>query len=152
MINKTEWGPVVWRLLHAIADISYRKDIYLLWSAVLRCTAHTLPCDACRMHMKLYLQTHPFVPKTWMSQTGKQNRDQIRVWMHTFHNSVNERLGKPVISLSELPELGFQDSIQIIQEQYRILMRMWGVQKALFGEWRRNMELLIKLVSSGSDV
>ncbi len=151
MTNKTEWGPVVWRLLHAIADISSRKDIYLLWSAVLRHTAHVLPCDACRIHMKEYLQTHSFVPKTWITQTGKQNRDQIRVWIHTFHNSVNARLGKPVLPLSELSELEFAEAVQVIQEQYRTLIRMWGAQKPLFGEWRRNMDLLIKLVCSGSD-
>ncbi len=151
MVDKSEWGPVVWRLLHTMADISCRKDIYLLWASVLRNTASVLPCNLCRTHMKSYLETHAFVPNTWMKQTGSQNRDKIRVWISDLHNSVNERLGKPRVELRTLPVTPFQTAVKVIQESYAQLQRMWVGQKMILGEWKRNMDLLIQLLFSGPD-
>lgn len=151
MVDKTEWGPIVWKLLHTMADISKRKDIYLLWVSVLRSTAYVLPCELCRDHMKSYIQTHTFLPKNWMKQTGDQNCNQIRAWLHAFHNSVNERLTKPVLSLNEIPEKSFSEAAKEIQRQYQTLLGMWKNQRTGLREWKQNMELLIHLLLCGSD-
>ena len=149
MSGREVWGPLVWNMFHTMASVSDRKDIYFLWNTVLRLTANVLPCDQCRLHMKQYLSTHSFIPKTWMKQTGKENALQIQKWIHTFHNAVNQRLGKPAFAFSEIPQRTRQESLNLLQEQYRQLLTLWSNQKSLLGEWRQAMNLLLNLVASG---
>ncbi len=146
---RTVWGPLVWNFLHKIAAISDRQDVYHLWNNMLRVTAAILPCEQCRLHMKEYLNTHSFVPKNWMKQSGTENASQIQTWMHTFHNSVNERLGKPLVPFSEMKHGTREECLQQAQQSYKQLLTLWSNHKSLLAEWRRIVSMLIQLVSSG---
>jgi hypothetical protein len=149
--DRTIWGPLVWGFFHVLAELSDRKDIYLLWSSMLRVTANILPCDLCRHHMKEYLTIHAFVPKNWIQQTGQQNASQIQHWLHTFHNSVNERLKKPAYVFSEISyKLNTrEENIKQAHKLYERLMQLWSNQKSRLSEWRRIVGLLLHLVSAG---
>lgn len=96
-IYKDAIGQSTWLLLHALADHFDSEDpAHEIQLTVLMTALATLyPCQDCRAHMSAYLNDHP--PRF-------ENRAHAVRWMFNFHNSVNERLGKPLMSAGEYPQ------------------------------------------------
>jgi hypothetical protein len=93
-VEKT--GPGMWVLLHNIAyDIAYvskqSNDIYIY---ILNVTAKTHPCEICRTHMAEYLSKNPIT-----------NSTNVFEYMINFHNAVNIRLNKPIMSIQDALDL-----------------------------------------------
>lgn len=89
---KDVWGPKAWKWLHVQA-INYsnnptRKDkmimFKLFWSFIL-----TLPCPECRVHAMKYISAHP---------PDFSSSISFQTWAWRFHNAVNHRIGKPIMS------------------------------------------------------
>lgn len=91
----TEWGPRGWRWLHVTA-INYarypsmaegRIAFRRIWNFI-----ENLPCADCRAHGLAYVIQHP---------PDLTDSDALQRWMWAFHNSVNTRLKKAVVSFEE---------------------------------------------------
>jgi len=89
------WGPIAWDWLHKLAinysDRPTKKDvkdiIFMFWNFI-----YGIPCITCRAHAYAYTQK---VPPVFNNSIMFQN------WALTFHNTVNHRLGKPILSIDE---------------------------------------------------
>jgi len=90
--SKNKWGPKGWRWLHLVA-IRYplaptRADAMVafirLWNFLTN-----LPCSECREHAIVYFSRHP---------PDLSNGEAFQTWAWRFHNSVNSRLRKPLVS------------------------------------------------------
>jgi hypothetical protein len=142
------WGPRLWRLLHLMADLSDRTDIYPLWNSFLRLTAVTLPCQKCQKHMGEYWTRHTFMPKGWNRLTAPQVRQDIRAKLHAFHNTVNDHLGKPDVPLPSLPPAEKRGQmVADAQSLFEGLKAEWGAAPL---EWKRTGALLLSLVRTGT--
>lgn len=91
------WGPYIWFMLHTLAEKINKDSFYLLKSDLLRhiyniCT--NLPCPSCSTHSKEYLQK--------IDMTKIQTKEDLKLMLMTFHNSVNKRLRKPDFSYQQL--------------------------------------------------
>lgn len=89
---KESIGRATWSLLHAVADLypaEYNETYTQAFQALLNALSVVYPCDACREHIKTYLQDHP--PRF-------ENRAHTVRWVFNFHNAVNSRLGKPIFT------------------------------------------------------
>jgi hypothetical protein len=53
---------------------------------------HSLPCPECREHSLAYARTRP---------PDFSGSHAFQIWSWEFHNSVNARLGKPLMSAEE---------------------------------------------------
>lgn len=88
-------GPGMWFLLN-ITALNVNKDPtgekYFI--QMLRNLAHNHPCGDCRNHMKEYMAKHR--PEDWQ---GRPNG--LFQYMVEFHNAVNQRLGKPIMSYDQ---------------------------------------------------
>lgn len=84
-------GNATWTLLHAIADRSSSDGLARIpqWIEDL---SEIYPCLECRAHMKQYLRDHP---------VNNSSGGALIKWMFDFHNSVNEKLGKPKMTPAE---------------------------------------------------
>ena len=147
MVAPEIWGPRLWRLLHGLADLSDRRDIYPLWNTFLKYTAIVIPCQKCQRHMTEYWSTSPFLPKGWDRLTGPQVRADIRQKLHAFHNDVNGRLGKPCPPLDPAPDQNRGCQMQELQSLFEGLRDEWG---AAHIEWKRSGALLLSLIKAGS--
>jgi hypothetical protein len=150
-MSPEQWGPVVWRLLHALADASHRRDVILLWASVIRQLAAVLPCQKCREHMRAYWSAHVFIPKGWERMTLPQLQTLLRRRLHDFHNDVNIRLGKPIMA-AEQPLRSHAEAMSAVQEAWGTLKGMWdslAPTVAAYFEWRTDMTRLIQLVAAG---
>jgi hypothetical protein len=83
------WGPYAWKTLHAIAahcDTANERDIFVKYVESLK---DALPCKTCRAHMTEYLKDHPIPVDSFFRYTVD------------FHNAVNRRLNKDILSEDE---------------------------------------------------
>lgn len=151
------WGPKLWRMLHLLADVSDRKDVGLLWHNVMRTTADVLPCASCKKHLQTYLRTHVFMKvKHPNLVTGEQIRTQIVTELHTLHNDVNHRLGKPIFPYESMAtiysgtrEMKLLEAKKLLEE----LRASWltllfrTIMPGPLQEWKKSTNLLIALLT-----
>ena len=92
---KREWGPRAWHWLHNMAitysDNPTLADKQMAYRRIYK-FIEGLPCEECRRHSMQYISAVP--PDYTDSHT-------LQIWVWTFHNSVNKRLGRPIFTLEE---------------------------------------------------
>ena len=102
--DKVSWGRAGWDWAHKVSikysdnpSIQEKKDmIFLFWNFI-----YGVPCIECRVHAYAYAEQFP--PKFDNSHT-------LQIWFWRFHNYVNRRLGKKIISSEQYQEL-YKDDI-----------------------------------------
>ena len=95
------WGNGGWIFLHSISFLypdnptEQEKQQYAQFFHSLK---YVLPCETCRSHYKKGIeQDMPIEP-------ALESRNKLTRWLVDFHNSVNKRLGKPVVSYESVKE------------------------------------------------
>ena len=85
------WGPRAWEILHAIgwkashspiSRLAIDENRELQW--LLYHLDYIIPCPECKVHIKQYRK------KEGLPKESKE----AGIWLWTFHEAVNERLGK----------------------------------------------------------
>ena len=95
-----EWGPILWTLLHGLAEHAgkvvtplYAEDERRAWLHFFKATAEISPCDVCKQHFTIYLKEHPVDGLKHMPTD--QLRIYVRHWFWEVHEWVNMTLSKP---------------------------------------------------------
>ena len=105
-VRKGIWGPYLWRFFHAIgyrlANVEDTKErchkTKVIWEHT-KSLIQFIPCPSCRKHaMTEYIRTK-------YTEPGDDSCDWYQKWAHQFHNNVNTRLRKRVLS--------WEDSVKI---------------------------------------
>lgn len=95
-MSKNVWGPPTWRLLHCLCvkakDTMTPPQIKDLKTIIERIVSH-LPCPMCSTHASSYFKLNKFNAITTLAQ--------LRYFMFVFHNNVNSRINKPLITYEE---------------------------------------------------
>ena len=90
------WGPPLWKVLHGIGYMtakglpSLHKDSERECIWLVTHMEYIIPCRECIAHFFAYKQKN-HIPKVYTN---------IGEWLCGLHNSVNEKLGKEVVSYS----------------------------------------------------
>lgn len=91
------FGPGVWLSIHILAIDSVNDlaiDFFMAWIDKM---VYRLTCPTCVKHATEYLSKNPMEPYiNYVNNKGV--RSGMFVWSWKFHNSVNDRLDKEVIS------------------------------------------------------
>ena len=157
-MKKEEWGPLVWAMFHLLSMDSDRKDIGALWNRVLSASQHALPCGTCREHMRLYLRTHrlPFFPTR---DTGAGFQQRVSRFLHEFHNDVNTRLGKELVTYESCVEhykVGTRaERLTEVGRLFQVLSSAWATDDhmranpGLFTEWKAATRTLYVMIQAG---
>lgn len=134
------WGPHAWKLLHSIGARAgtcknsklqrdeLRESLWLLIHL-----EYIIPCPECRSHIIEYRK-----------REGLPEVSNYGAWLWTFHEAVNERLGKP-----EGPpfthELGKSDSPLQLWKTYQEVIKDSYLNGNLLSkdvkEWGRHLKL-----------
>jgi len=81
----------MWYSIHLEAFEAKTEDEKRAFLRTMKRFCEKYPCAKCRRHASEYIAKHP-IEKYWNTNKG------IFKWSWIFHNDVNERLGKPLIS------------------------------------------------------
>jgi hypothetical protein len=88
-IDRELLGRSTWYLLHSLASVNQKNSLY--WKMILLdfivSSSLLYPCQKCAPHFQKYLKNNPPL---------MENKDSFAMWLCRFHNSVNQRLGKPI--------------------------------------------------------
>lgn len=97
MASKDTWGPATWTLFHTLAekiqDAQFNDTKSDLLTFIKRICSN-LPCPDCAAHATQY--TSKLTPNHFTS------KEQFKLFLFHFHNSVNIRTGKRPFMLEEL--------------------------------------------------
>jgi hypothetical protein len=97
-IRRTMWGPLLWKTMHSFGRVlkeipdpdlrnTLTKEVSLLFDLLIR----SIPCPSCRNHATHYKHTHKI-------EDSKGKADSFEEWAYIFHNEVNRRIQKIMIS------------------------------------------------------
>ena len=102
LLAPTEWGPILWKYLHCIAErigASGNKiidtDQANYTDTLLTMLPLIIPCTECQAHAATYLAANPLPPL--MGLYGTDLQQTVRTWLFTFHNAVRALKGQPIV-------------------------------------------------------
>lgn len=81
----------MWYSIHLEAYEAKSEEEKRAFARSMKRFCEKYPCAKCRRHASEYIAKHP-IEKYWNTNKG------IFKWSWIFHNDVNERLGKPLVS------------------------------------------------------
>lgn len=90
------FGPIKWRLIHRMAARVHNEAGKIFFVKFMEEIRDTLDCEDCKGHCTKYMQLNPFTPYWNMTDSRGRHIGMFK-WTWTFHNSVNHRLGKPIM-------------------------------------------------------
>jgi len=102
-----EWGPILWRILHGLAD-KYGRLMYptfireqeVAWPKFIEQTQNILPCKDCRSHYKeFYQKNNPSILKDLISE---DQASWVQNYFFNLHNEINLENNKPLFEFSNL--------------------------------------------------
>ena len=105
-----EWGPILWRLLHGLADKYgqvitplFKQEEDIAWYKLILETQKILPCKECKAHYATYLvANNPSILKS----LSNENKG---IWIQTFfwklHNEIDLDNNKPILDFDKLHSL-----------------------------------------------
>ena len=103
-VSPLTFGPGTWLVMHVFAMIcDDEKENRKYFVFFIKKIIEKLPCQTCRKHAIEYITNN---------RLGEN--DELFRWTWQFHNSVNQRLSKPVISYEE-SRLLYENSNVILQ-------------------------------------
>lgn len=93
-------GPGTWDVIHRRAFKARTRAQQLSFAEFMKDVCHTFPCFVCKGHCTEYIKNHPLEEHigVLVDINGEQIALGIFVWTWKFHNAVNARLGKPIMS------------------------------------------------------
>ena len=96
-ITKTDWSIPIWFIMHYISvnlpdRLSQQQAIS--FKAMIVSLRYLLPCQECRIHMNEYISKTEIDPYL-------ETNNKLFYWTWEFHNSVNERTKKRLLSFEE---------------------------------------------------
>jgi hypothetical protein len=95
-MSKSVWGPPTWHLLHCMAlkakDTMTPPQLEEM-KVILERIVTNLPCPMCSGHALSYFKLRQF--------KRIQTLQQLREFLFHFHNNVNQRIKKPVITYEQ---------------------------------------------------
>ncbi len=145
-----EWGPLLWTLLHTLAEKAGKQDNIITkgdemraWPLFMKELAPIIPCPYCKEHFQQYMKEHPFdLPADYPLWST-----YIPMYFYTLHESINARLGKPRFPLSDLSNT-YQDTKRIknvlneLEALQQRAIKMGGVSLLAWKAWLKQFNML----------
>ena len=95
--TKSRWGPSTWYLFHTLSQKIKPENFDTIKNEFLdmvKSICLNLPCPACAQHATQYMQN--------LNYNSIKNKDDLKIFFLNFHNMVNERSKKPLLTINEL--------------------------------------------------
>ena len=89
-------GPGVWNTIHRqsyLAQTPIKQQQFIIF---MKDTCYGFPCKVCRGHCTEYIKNNPL--ENYLNSTVDDKPLGLFVWAWKFHNTVNARLNKPIMS------------------------------------------------------
>ena len=152
----SEWGPLLWTLLHGLAEKSGRptspmflEDERRAWLHFFKETSDIIPCHICKEHFRLYLKEHPIDELKHLQIESMH--EWIRSWFWEVHEWVNSTLKKPPFPKDGLNaayggSLPLRTIIHRLDAPMRLAIILSGNQYKKFKEWKSRYLIILSIL------
>jgi len=121
-----QWGPIMWSVLHGLAERSGRltsdlqkDDERRAWDLLFKTLEKSIPCDHCRKHYgSWYTARKPSLPEDYT-----QFHEYVRKWLYDLHEDVNQRTKKTPFPYEKMEETYKNLKMQNLINQLRLLVK-----------------------------
>jgi hypothetical protein len=153
--ESAEWGPILWRILHGLAERSgkptspmYAEDERRAWIHFFKETGEIIPCPMCKEHYKQYLEHNPVtnlksIPISYL-------HDWVRDWFWELHEWVNETLKKPSFSKEELhatyDSIPLRTTLKMLEAPMKRAITLSGNNAKKFMEWKGRFNMILSIL------
>lgn len=131
-MKKSEWGPVVWKVLHCITlkikDEEFsneREKIIQMISGI----CSNLPCPQCASHASGLIKKH--------NLRNVKTKSDIIKFVYFMHNEVNKRLKKKIYSFENIQIYNTIDMKPLLNEYYNMNLRAKYSEKMMLHSYHR---------------
>jgi len=143
-----EWGPLVWTILHGLAERSAQASIpadeVREWPKFLKLTGEMLPCEKCRAHYADYMAQSPLTQISTIPYT--QLNTFLKTWLWTLHNDINVTNGKLVFLYADLAvtygAVNIQDTLWRLEPVMKKAIQLSGVSLMKWTKWVHSCKML----------
>lgn len=93
-------GPGTWNVIHQRAYDARTHKLQIGFIKLMKDICYKFPCSHCRGHCSSYIKNHPIEEylDVMVEIEGQRIALGMFVWAWKFHNAVNTRLKKPIMS------------------------------------------------------
>ena len=93
-------GPGTWDVIHRRAFKAQTREQQIAFISFMKDICYGFPCSVCRGHCTEHIKNHPMEEYLGIliNIESKQIALGMFVWSWKFHNAVNARIGKPIMS------------------------------------------------------
>jgi len=91
------WGPSTWHTIHLLcytAPVTLSPTEQLRYTTFFKALPFVLPCASCSEHLQEHYKQHPI-------ENFVSSQASLFEWSVHIHNTVNQMLGKPIVSLEK---------------------------------------------------
>jgi len=148
--ENAEWGPLFWKILHGLAQLSGKQenldlqnDERRIWVHLLTQLQFTLPCDICRNHYAVWLEEHPIDVLNTMPYS------ELGLWIQTnlweLHNVINQGNNRPTFLFTDLSiynGVNITDSWKALIPIMKKAIRLNGISLLPWNKWLSYVRLL----------
>jgi hypothetical protein len=145
------WGPVLWAVLHALAEHSGKKLFgasldaeKLQWTNIISNLPKIIPCPACREHAEMWIAGHPITAIKTLS--GSDLHEWLVDFFYNFHESVNARTGKPSFDKALLSQtygsISVAGAIRRLKPFIEVSIRLSGLTLMPWQKWNGYVVIL----------
>tara|TARA_B100002019_G_C21238731_1_gene584251 strand:- start:271 stop:843 length:573 start_codon:yes stop_codon:yes gene_type:complete len=132
MGTKAFWGTPTWILFHSLAEKvnerKYANHYMTMWNFIKEVCA-ALPCPFCRTHAINYTNSVPI--------TNINTKEKLITTLFNFHNDVNLRTGKSLVSRSVLTKYkssNLKNILKLFNERFFVSY----IGRRQFDDWIKN--------------
>jgi len=139
------WGPVLWTILHALAEKSgkivarsFRDDERRQWINMIQILPKMIPCAMCRAHAEEWIAAHPILILKNLPDDELHN--WLVDWVYTFHESVNARAEKPSFDKTLLAatygSISIAGALRVLKPFIETAIRLSGITLFPWQKWQ----------------
>jgi len=137
-MKKSEWGPIVWNLLHCIA-CKIKPDFFALEKGnilkMISGICQNLPCPTCATHASSIIRKY----KDSMLLT----KDDLIKMILILHNTVNRRLKKNIYNIKDLTIYDKKCFKDVLIEYYIMMKKSNYSEKMILNSFHKSEFLKI---------
>lgn len=148
-----QWGPILWQILHGLAERSghpvaalYAEDERRAWLHFFKETGEIIPCKTCKEHFQTYLAQHPVNELKTLPLDDLH--EWVRTWFWEVHEWVNGSLEKPSFpkeGLAAYRDVPLRSLIRSLEGPMMTAIKLSGINLKKYADWKRRCTIFLSL-------
>ena len=154
--DASEWGPLLWNILHGIAEKVgscpfplYYGDERRALVKIFKLLEKVIPCPSCKEHYEVYLREHPVDKPVLQDLPYHELKGYTKKWFWELHNWVNQSLQRPLFPYDQLTPtyatIDIRKNMKDLDTPMKRAIRVRSGQLISYNEFLKQVNILLSV-------